>query len=46
MSKNRKNHQWVRIPADWSYPKITLEKQVQAKTAFPDATRIQTGEIP
>jgi hypothetical protein len=45
VSKNRSNHHWVRIPADWGYPKFPLDKRVQAKTVLPDATRIQTGKI-
>jgi hypothetical protein len=45
VSKNRSNHHWTRLPADWGYPKFPLAQLVQAKTVLPDATRIQTGRI-
>ena len=29
MSKNRSNYHWVRIPADWVYPKFPLDLDLQ-----------------
>ncbi|MBD2124963.1 hypothetical protein NDI39_25430 [Microcoleus sp. ZQ-A2] len=46
VSKNRQNNHSVSLPADWNLPKIYLEQRVPATTALPDATQIQTGEIP
>jgi hypothetical protein len=46
VSKNRHNNHSVSLPADWNLPKIHLEQRVPATTALPDATQIQTGEIP
>ena len=46
VSKNRHNHHFVSLPADWSLPKIHLTQSLQAKTVLPDTTHTQTGEIP
>jgi hypothetical protein len=45
VSKNRSNHHYVSLPADWNLPKFALAQRVQTSNPLSDTPYLQTGTI-